>query len=65
MWRRAIARNALASPTILGVNAGASFAIVTMFLLNAVSPTLSVWFACAGALGVSVLAPTSPKTNAR
>lgn len=53
---QAITRNALASPTILGVNAGASFAIVTaVFLLGVVSPTMYVWFAFAGALGVSVL----------
>lgn len=53
---QAITRNPLASPTILGVNAGASFAIVTaVFLLGVVSPTMYVWFAFAGALGVSVL----------
>lgn len=53
---QAITRNALASPTILGVNAGASFAIVTaVFLLQVVTPAMYVWFAFAGALGVSVL----------
>jgi iron complex transport system permease protein len=53
---QAITRNALASPTILGINAGASFAIVTaVFVLGVVTPTMYVWFAFAGALGVSVL----------
>ena len=53
---QAITRNALASPTILGVNAGASFAIVTsVFLLQVVRPSMYVWFAFAGALAVSLL----------
>lgn len=53
---QAVTRNALASPTILGVSAGASFAIVTaVFVLGVVTPTMYVWFAFAGALVVSVL----------
>lgn len=53
---QAITRNPLASPTILGINAGASFAIVTaVFLLGVVTPTMYVWFAFAGALAVAVL----------
>lgn len=53
---QAITRNALASPTILGVNAGASFAIVTaVFVLDVVTPTMYVWYALAGAAAVSVL----------
>lgn len=53
---QAVTRNALASPTVLGVNAGASFAIVTaVFVLDVVTPTMYVWFALAGAAAVSVL----------
>src|SRR5690606_34119511 len=53
---QAITRNALASPTILGVNAGASFAIVcAVFLLGVVTPSMYVWFAFGGALVASVL----------
>lgn len=53
---QAITRNALASPTILGVNAGASFAIVTaVFVLGVVSPGMYVAFALLGAATVSVL----------
>lgn len=53
---QAVTRNALASPTILGINAGASFAIVTaVFVLGIVSPTGYVWFAFAGALATTVL----------
>lgn len=53
---QAVTRNALASPTVLGVNAGAAFAIVTaVFLLDVVSASMYVWFAFAGALVVSLL----------
>lgn len=53
---QAVTRNPLASPAILGVNAGASFGIVTaVFLLGVVTPTGYVWFAFAGALAASVL----------
>lgn len=53
---QAVTRNALASPAILGINAGASFAIVTaVFLLGVVTPLGYVWFAFAGALATAVL----------
>lgn len=53
---QAITRNALASPTVLGVNAGAAFAIVTaVHVLDVVTPSMYVWFAFAGALAVSLL----------
>lgn len=53
---QAVTRNPLASPAILGVNAGAAFAIVTaVFVLGVVSPTLYVWFAFAGALVTAVV----------
>lgn len=53
---QAVTRNALASPAILGINAGAAFAIVTaVFLLGVVTPLGYVWFAFAGALGTAVL----------
>lgn len=53
---QAVTRNALASPAILGINAGASFAIVTaVFLLGVVSPSMYVWFAFAGALVTAVV----------
>jgi iron complex transport system permease protein len=53
---QAVTRNALASPTIFGINAGASFAITTaVYVLGVVTPSMYVWFAFAGALVVSVL----------
>lgn len=53
---QAVTRNALASPSILGVNAGAAFAIVVaVFLLDVVRPTGYLWFAFAGALAASVV----------
>lgn len=43
-------RNPLASPTTLGVNAGASFAVVTaIYVLRLTRPVEYVWFAVAGA----------------
>ncbi|MEM7287706.1 MAG: iron ABC transporter permease [Actinomycetota bacterium] len=51
-----VTRNPLGAPGILGVNAGASFAIVTaIFLAGVVTPEGYVWFAFAGALGAAVL----------
>jgi iron complex transport system permease protein len=45
-----ITRNPLASPTTLGVNAGASLAVVAaIYLLHLTRPVEYVWFACAGA----------------
>lgn len=53
---QAVTRNALASPTILGVNAGAAFAVVTaVFVLDVVTASMYLWFAFAGALVVSAL----------
>ncbi|MEM7274705.1 MAG: iron ABC transporter permease [Actinomycetota bacterium] len=51
-----VTRNPLGGPGILGVNAGASFAIVTaIFLLGVVTPLGYVWFAFGGALGATIL----------
>ncbi|MCQ4082334.1 iron ABC transporter permease [Streptomyces sp. RB6PN25] len=45
-----ITRNPLASPTTLGVNAGAGLAVVTaIYVLHLTRPVEYVWFACAGA----------------
>ncbi len=60
-----ITRNPLASPGILGVNAGASLAVViTTFLLNAESLGFYVWFAFIGAaitaIGVYFLGSLGP-----
>jgi iron complex transport system permease protein len=53
---QAVTRNALADPGILGINAGASFAIVTaVYLLGVVTPSMYIWFAFAGALGTALL----------
>lgn len=58
---QALTRNPLASPSIFGVNAGASFAVVLgIFLFGSSSLTANVWFAflgsAAGALVIYVLA---------
>ncbi len=51
-----VTRNALASPGVLGVNTGASFAVVTaVYLLGITSPSAYVWFAFAGAAVTTVL----------
>jgi iron complex transport system permease protein len=48
---QAVTRNPLGSPEILGINAGASFAVVTaVHLLGISSPSAYIWFAFAGAL---------------
>lgn len=54
---QAITRNPLAEPGILGVNAGAAFAIVTaVYVFGTVTPLGYVWFAFAGAtLAVGVV----------
>lgn len=53
---QAVTRNPLAGPDILGINAGAAFAIVTaVFVLGVVSPSQYVYFAFAGALASAVL----------
>lgn len=49
-------RNPLASPTTLGVNAGAGFAVVAaIFVLHLTRPVEYMWFALAGAAGAAVL----------
>ncbi|MDX2600268.1 iron ABC transporter permease [Streptomyces caniscabiei] len=52
-----ITRNPLASPTTLGINAGAGFAVVVaIFALRLTDPVEYVWFAFAGAAAAAVLA---------
>ncbi|MFB7667065.1 FecCD family ABC transporter permease [Kitasatospora sp. NPDC056138] len=52
-----VTRNPLASPTTLGINAGAGFAVVTaIFVLHLTHPLQYVWFAVLGAAGAAVLA---------
>ncbi|WP_369031217.1 FecCD family ABC transporter permease [Streptomyces adonidis] len=52
-----ITRNPLASPTTLGINAGAGFAVVVaIFALKLNDPVEYVWFAFAGAAGAALLA---------
>lgn len=47
---QAVTRNPLAGPDILGVNAGAAFAVVTaVYVLGVVTPSMYVWFAFVGA----------------
>nr|WP_269329122.1 iron chelate uptake ABC transporter family permease subunit [Kineosporia babensis] len=53
---QAFTRNPLADPGILGVNAGATFAVtVAVGLLGVTAPLNYVWFALAGAGAVTVL----------
>ena len=53
---QAVTRNPLASPSILGVSSGASFAVVTaIFFLGLGSVREYVWFAFAGAIVASAL----------
>lgn len=52
-----ITRNPLASPTTLGINAGAGFAVVVaIFALKLNSPVQYVWFAFAGAAAAALFA---------
>ncbi|MCH0564943.1 MULTISPECIES: iron ABC transporter permease [unclassified Streptomyces] len=52
-----ITRNPLASPTTLGINAGAGFAVVTaVYALHLTRPVEYVWFAFAGAAGAALFA---------
>ncbi|MEU1474634.1 iron ABC transporter permease [Streptomyces sp. NPDC005760] len=54
---QAITRNPLASPTTLGINAGAGFAVVVaIFALKLDSPGEYVWFAFAGAAAAALFA---------
>jgi iron complex transport system permease protein len=53
---QATTRNPLGDPSLLGVNSGAAFAIVTaVYLGGLTAPYQYIWFAFAGALGASVL----------
>lgn len=53
---QAVTRNPLASPSILGVSSGASFAVVLAIYYGGItSPLGYIWFAFAGALGASAL----------
>ncbi|MGW6399478.1 FecCD family ABC transporter permease [Streptomyces sp. NPDC055134] len=52
-----ITRNPLASPTTLGINAGAGFAVVVaIYVLHLNRPAEYVWFAFAGAAGAALFA---------
>ncbi|MCM2579944.1 FecCD family ABC transporter permease [Streptomyces meridianus] len=52
-----ITRNPLASPTTLGINAGAGFAVVTaIYALHVTKPADYLWFAFAGAAGAALFA---------
>lgn len=52
-----ITRNPLASPTTLGINAGAGFAVVTaIYALHLTRPGQYVWFAFAGAAAAALFA---------
>ncbi len=52
-----VTRNPLASPTTLGVNAGAGFAVVVaIFTFHYTHPLQYVWFAVLGAAGAAVVA---------
>jgi iron complex transport system permease protein len=56
---QATTRNPLAGPSLLGVNSGAAFAIVTaVYFGHLTHPLQYVWFAFIGALGTSVLVYT-------
>lgn len=51
-----VTRNPLASPTTLGVNAGAGFAVVaSIFVFHLARPLEYVWFALGGAAAAAVL----------
>ncbi len=47
---QAVTRNSLAEPGLLGVSAGASFAVVAAIYLGASAATLNIWVAIVGAL---------------
>ena len=53
---QAVTRNPLGAPDILGINAGAAFAVVTaIHLMGFVDPSAYVWFAFLGAAGATVV----------
>ncbi|MDI3406013.1 iron ABC transporter permease [Streptomyces sp. B-S-A6] len=52
-----VTRNPLASPTTLGINAGAGFAVVVaIYALHLTQPVEYLWFAFAGAAGAALFA---------
>ncbi|WP_030986513.1 FecCD family ABC transporter permease [Streptomyces sp. NRRL S-1813] len=52
-----VTRNPLASPTTLGINAGAGFAVVTaIYALHLTRPVQYIWFAFAGAAAAALFA---------
>lgn len=54
-----VTRNPLASPTTLGINAGAGFAVVVaIYALHLTRPLEYVWFAFLGAAGAALFAQT-------
>ncbi|MDJ0344639.1 iron ABC transporter permease [Streptomyces sp. H10-C2] len=54
-----VTRNPLASPTTLGINAGAGFAVVTaIYALHLTHPAQYLWFAFAGAAAAALFAQT-------
>ncbi|SDK22067.1 FecCD family ABC transporter permease [Streptomyces indicus] len=54
-----VTRNPLASPTTLGINAGAGFAVVVaIYALGLTRPVEYIWFAFAGAVGAMFFALT-------
>lgn len=54
-----VTRNPLASPTTLGINAGAGFAVVTaIYALHLTHPSQYLWFAFAGAAAAALFAQT-------
>ncbi|MFI1018383.1 FecCD family ABC transporter permease [Streptomyces sp. NPDC020965] len=56
---QAFTRNPLADPGVLGVNAGAGFAVTfAVAVLGLTDPSQFVWFALAGAFGVTILVYT-------
>ncbi|MEU5398337.1 iron chelate uptake ABC transporter family permease subunit [Streptomyces sp. NPDC005963] len=56
---QAFTRNPLADPGVLGVNAGAGFAVTfAIAVLGLTDPAQFVWFALAGAFGLTVLVYT-------
>nr|WP_285366793.1 iron chelate uptake ABC transporter family permease subunit [Streptomyces sp. CWNU-1] len=56
---QAFTRNPLADPGVLGVNAGAGFAVTfAVAVLGLTDPAQFVWFALAGAFGLTVLVYT-------
>jgi iron complex transport system permease protein len=62
---QALTRNPLADPGLLGINAGAAFAVVLgMLLLGTTDPAVAVWLGLLGAgcalLGVQLLGATGP-----